>query len=298
MPHLLWGLLGINRAFVETASGFVHVRSAGNGTPIMLLHWTPASSRQYEPILSGLAGLGYAAYAPDHLGYGQSDPRPKPWAIGDYADNIAAVMDDLNIEAAVVVGGHLSAEIAAELSLRHPQKVSKLVLDGSPVWDRTFREEVLATARQPTPDWKEDGSHIAWVWERSLWLQRMWDSGFVLDDDGASLLRNAVVDSMLAQQGDDSADALKNYDMEEALRKVTIPTLALTAETDPLNNCHSKVLRLVDGAVGHTFAGGHPHHHPDKATEYVSVLHRFINNKTEDFETIETAKNTETKSYT
>ncbi|MGY8962680.1 MAG: alpha/beta fold hydrolase [Rhodospirillales bacterium] len=289
-----------HRAFVETPSGFVHVRSAGNGMPIILLHWTPASSRQYTPALSCLANLGYAAYAPDHLGYGQSDPRPKPWAIGDYADNIASVMDGLNIEGAVVLGGHLSAEIAVELSLSHPQKVSRLILDGSPVWDRTFREDVLATARQPTPDWKEDGSHIAWVWERSLWLQRMWDSSFVLDEDGADLLRNAVIDSMLAQQSDDSSDALRNYDMEEALQKVMVPTLALTAETDPLNGCHRKVLELADGAVGYTFVGRHPHHHPNKIADYVSVLHRFISGEIGDFETIETietAKNTEAESY-
>lgn len=286
-----------HRALIETDLGFVHVRSAGHGKAVMLLHWTPASSRQYEPILSGLAHLGYAAYAPDHMGYGQSDPRPTPWAVADYADNIAAVMDKLDIETASVVGGHFSSEIAVELSLRHPDRVTHLVLDGSPVWDRKFREEVLATARQPTPDWSEDGAHIAWVWERALWLQRMWDSGFQLDDAGAGLLRNAVIDSMLAQQSDDSADALKNYDMEAALKQVSVPTLALTAETDPLNNCHAKVLGLVDGAVGFTFKGGHPHHHPEKAETYVHVLNQFLTGNAEDFETSDHGESRATSNY-
>ena len=266
----------IRRTLVETPSGFIHVRTAGSGSPILLLHWTPASGRQYVPVLEELGKAGYAGYAPDHMGYGHSDPRPAPWMVEDYADNIAAVMDGLGLKTAAVVGGHVSSEFAAELALRHPERVTQLVLDGCPVWDRAFRDEVLKVSRQPTPSWTEDGAHIAWVWERSLWLQRMWDSKFELDDEGAALLRDAVIDSMLAQQMDDAAEALRNYDMEAALRKIHTPTLALTAETDPLNNCHEMVLGLVDGSVGHTFSGSHPLHDPEKAGEYADVILSFI----------------------
>jgi len=206
-------------------------------------------------------------------------------------------MIGLGLQSATVGGGHFSAEIATELSLRHPGRVTRLVLDGSPVWDRTFREEVLKTARQPTPDWNEDGSHITWVWERALWLQKMWDSNFVLNDGGAALLRNAVVDSMLAQQSDDSAEALKNYDMEDSLKKVNVPTLALTATTDPLNNCHIKVLEAVDGAVGHTFDGTHPLHDATKAPQYVEVISQFIRGKVDDLETAASTPQPATKSY-
>ena len=266
----------IRRTLVETPSGFVHVRSTGSGSPILLLHWTPASSRLYVPALKEIEKSEYAGYAPDNMGYGQSDPRPSPWWVKDYADNIAEVMDGLGLESTAVVGGHVSSEFAVELSLRHPERVSHLVLDGCPVWDRAFRDEVLKLSRQPAPDWSEDGAHIAWVWERSLWLQRMWDSGFELNDEGAALLRNAVIDSMVAQQMDDATEALREYDMEAALSKVRVPTLALTAETDPLNNCHEKVLELVDGSVGHTFAGGHPMHYPEKAGDYVNVILEFL----------------------
>ena len=266
----------VRRTLVETSAGFVHVRSAGAGRPILLLHWTPASSRQYLPLLRELDGSGYAGHAPDHMGYGQSDQRPAAWWVPDYADNLVEVMDGLGIESAAVVGGHVASEFAVELALRHPERVSRLILDGCPVWDRAFRDEVLKTSRQPAPRWSEDGAHISWVWERSLWLQRMWDSQFELDDDGAALLRNAVVDSMLAQQSDDATEALRNYDMEAALRKVRTPTLALSAETDPLNNCHAKVLELVKGCVGHVFAGGHPLHYPQKAADYAAVILDFL----------------------
>ncbi|MDE0327948.1 MAG: alpha/beta fold hydrolase, partial [Anaerolineaceae bacterium] len=124
--------MSIRRSLVETPSGFVHVRAAGSGSPILLLHWTPASSRQYVPVLDKLGDSGFAGYAPDNMGYGQSDPRPAPWLVKDYADNIAAVMDGLGLESAAVVGGHVSSEFAVELSLRHPERVTHLVLDGCP----------------------------------------------------------------------------------------------------------------------------------------------------------------------
>ena len=37
----------------------------------------PASSRLYIPALEKLGSSGYAGYAPDNMGYGQSDPRPR-----------------------------------------------------------------------------------------------------------------------------------------------------------------------------------------------------------------------------
>jgi pimeloyl-ACP methyl ester carboxylesterase len=242
-----------------------------------MLHWTPWSSLQYVPYLPLLAEAGYAVIAPDHMGYGFSDPRPSRWMVEDYADCLAAVLDDLHIDKAMVAGGHFSSEIAVEFHLRHPDRVTHLVLDGSPVWDQALRDEILKVARQPTPDWNEDGSHIAWVWERSLWLQRMWDKNFEMNDAGAAWIRRAVVESMLAQQSDDSADALRNYDMEAKLKQVSIPTLALTAETDPLNNCHDLVMNLVAGCEGHTFPGSHPHHWPERAKEYADVLIGFLN---------------------
>lgn len=274
----------ITRLFAHTPYGQVHLRVTGEGTPLVLLHWTPWSSRQYMPAMPLLVEAGYQVIAPDHMGYGQSDPRPSAWFVEDYAHCLAAALDHLGVESSAIIGGHFSSEIAVAFHLVYPNRATHLVLDGSPVWDLETRNQVLATARQPTPDWDEDGGHIAWVWQRALWLQRMWDSNFVLDDDGAAWLRTAVIETLQAQQSDDSAEALRAYDMETALKQVTVPTLALTAETDPLNNCHQKVLGAVKGCVGHTFPGSHPHHHPDRAREFADVILRFLDGDTNGFE--------------
>ena len=264
------------RTIVDTPDGQVHVRHAGSGDAVVLLHWTPGSGRQYQHVLSELAARGYRAIAPDHMGFGFSDARPRAWAVGDYAQNIADVMKGLGVASAHIIGGHFSSEVATALALRHPASVKKLVLDGSPVWPRPLREQILASAKPQDPKWSEGGDHIAWIWQRAAWLRKMWDPAFTLSDQTAEALKIAVMENILAGNTDDAAEALRDYDLDMALPRLALPVLALTAETDPLTNCHKDVLRLIPGALGHAFAGAHPLHHTARAAEYVRVLHAFI----------------------
>ena len=73
---------------------------SGAGQPVILMHWTPGSGRQYQHVLGELAALGYQAIAPDHMGFGFSDARPRPWGVGDYAKNILDVMTAMGLESA------------------------------------------------------------------------------------------------------------------------------------------------------------------------------------------------------
>ncbi|MDX2144754.1 MAG: alpha/beta fold hydrolase [Rhodospirillaceae bacterium] len=272
----------VRRAIVDTPEGQVHVRVAGLGEPLVLLHWTPGSGRQYAALLPEMAARGYRAIAPDHMGHGFSDARKHAWTVGDFAENIAHVMTCLGLKDANVIGGHFSSEIATELALRHPTRVKKLVLDGSPVWSREMREKVMATARPTPPRWSEAGDHVAWSWQRALWLQRMWDSQFTLNDTTAGHIKAAMIDALLAGQQDDTAEALKDYDMDAALKKLALPTLAIAAETDPLTNCHADVLSRVPSARGYRFAGSHPLHHVDRAADYARVIHAFFSGSAPD----------------
>lgn len=266
----------ITRLLVETPQGQVHVRALGLGQPVILLHWTPGSGRQYLDVMPELAARGYRVIAPDHMGFGLSDARSRAWSVDDFAQNIADVMTSMGLAGAHVVGGHFSSEVAVALALRHPARVTSLVLDGSPVWSREMRAKVLANARPESPQWSENGDHIAWIWQRALWLRKMWDPSFTLTDSTAEILRTAVLENLLAGDTSDTADALKDYDLDLSLPKLTTPVLALSAQTDPLTNCHGDVLRLVPGARGHVFKGAHPIHDVSRASEYVRVLHAFF----------------------
>jgi pimeloyl-ACP methyl ester carboxylesterase len=266
-----------HRALVNTPDGQIHIRTAGSGDAVVLMHWTPSSSRQYAGVIPRLAELGYRAIALDHLGFGFSDPRPRPFTIADFADTLAQLLDALDIARSHVLGGHVSSEIAAEFALRHPAKTRRLVLDGSPVWTRERREAVLSSARPNPPPWSEAGDHIAWAWQRTVWLQKMWDANFCLDSDtAAEQMRLALIDSLLSGTQSDTAEALKLYDMDHALRRLQHPVLALTATTDPLYSCHTDVMSLVKDVREHIFQGTHPLHSPYGVDDYVRVIDRFL----------------------
>jgi len=70
-----------------------------------------------------------------YRGHGRSAPPrdPRRIAIADLADDLAAVLDDSGIEAAVVVGHSMGVQVALETYRRHPERVRGLVLlCGSP----------------------------------------------------------------------------------------------------------------------------------------------------------------------
>ncbi len=110
-------------------------RTWGKGPPVMLLHGLGASSRYWETLAE--ASSGYAATAPDLLGFGRS-PKP-PDAPYDVACHVAALAP-LLAPGAVVVGHSTGAILAAALAAAYPARIDGLLLLGLPV----FADEAAA----------------------------------------------------------------------------------------------------------------------------------------------------------
>ena len=66
----------IERAFVATRSGRIHMASIGSGFPVLLLHQTPRSWDEYREVLP-LLGRNYHVIAMDTLGFGDSHALPE-----------------------------------------------------------------------------------------------------------------------------------------------------------------------------------------------------------------------------
>jgi pimeloyl-ACP methyl ester carboxylesterase len=115
-------------------------RTWGQGPPVVLLHGLGASSRYWEPLAE--ASSGYAAVAPDLLGFGRS-PKP-PCASYDVACHLEALAPLLPAGAAVVVGHSTGAILAAALAAARPRSVAALLLLGLPAFadEATARREV------------------------------------------------------------------------------------------------------------------------------------------------------------
>lgn len=123
----------VKRGMVRTSAGHVHYREAGEGEVLVLLHATPRSSAMFAPVLPRLAP-DLRVIAVDNLGYGDSDhPAHRP-TVSDYADVLAEVLAALDVQRATVAGLATGAYIAADLALRHPELVERLVLQSCPYY--------------------------------------------------------------------------------------------------------------------------------------------------------------------
>jgi pimeloyl-ACP methyl ester carboxylesterase len=260
------------RGYVDTDAGQVHYRDCGEGPAVVLLHWTPGTSHQYAALLPALAEAGYRAIAPDLPGFGMSCRREGHWPVGEFSANLQQCLDGWGLEQAVLWGGHFAAEIALEVAVSAPERVALLILDGTPAWDEATRRDILAQAKPADPKPREDGSHLTDLWSHLLWEVGLWRPGHAFDDEIGAFAMRLLASRMLADFDWRPARSLLEYDALDALERLTVPLLALTAEQDPLFACHATVLEIVSGARGHVFAGGHPVHDAARVAEYLEPV--------------------------
>ncbi|TXS01830.1 alpha/beta fold hydrolase [Streptomyces sp. col6] len=101
------------------------------GLPVLLIHGHPFNRTLWAPQGQALAEAGYRVITPDLRGYGRSSVTPGKVLLSDFADDLAALLDHLGVERAVVGGVSMGGQIAMEFQRRHPQRVRALVLSGT-----------------------------------------------------------------------------------------------------------------------------------------------------------------------
>ena len=107
----------------------VHI--CGSGPPLVLLHAFPLDHTMWHRVLS-LADQA-RLIIPDQRGFGRStlsDPqKPAIASIAQLADDVAKLLDALDIEEpATIAGISMGGYVAQHTAIRHPEKVSQLIL--------------------------------------------------------------------------------------------------------------------------------------------------------------------------
>jgi len=118
-------------------------RPAAGRLPVVLVHGYGMSSRYMVPLAKRLAAE-HAVYAPDLPGHGRSDDPGFTLSIPELADFLTAWMDAVGIDRAAFLGNSMGCQILAELAVRHPERVDRLILV-SPTVDpaaRSFRRQL------------------------------------------------------------------------------------------------------------------------------------------------------------
>ena len=110
--------------------GEVFIRDTGGpGVPVVLVHgWMFASDLNWGRQYDALAQAGYRVLAMDLRGHGRGLRSSEAFQLVDCADDLAALLDALDVPAALVVGYSMGGPVTQLLALRHPAKVAGFVL--------------------------------------------------------------------------------------------------------------------------------------------------------------------------
>ncbi|MEI5009336.1 alpha/beta hydrolase [Streptomyces sp. PmtA] len=242
----------------------IYFKDWGSGQPVVFSHGWPLTADSWDPQLKLVVDNGFRAVAHDRRGGGRSG---QPWDGNDldtYADDLAAVIESLDLRDVVLVGHSTGGgEVTRYMGRHGTGRVAKAVLLGAipPLMLKTeanpeglpmevfdeIREGVLADRSQYYKDLSapfyganRDGSTVSQGTRDAFWLWSM-----TVGIKGAH----------------DCIKAFSETDLTEDLKKIDVPTLIVHGDDDqivPIVASGDKSSKLVKGAVYKVYPGA-PH---------------------------------------
>ena len=242
----------------------IYYRDWGSGQPVVFSHGWPLSGDAFEDQMFFLASRGYRCIAHDRRGHGRSS---QPWQGNDmdtYADDLATLVNKLDLKDAIHVGHSTGGgEVARYIGRHGTKRVAKVVLIGAvpPLMVKTaanpgglpmevfdqIRASVAADRSQffmdltmPFYGYNRPGAKVSQGVRDSFWLQGMM-AGFP-----ACYF---------------CIKAFSETDQTEDLKKIDVPTLILHGDDDqivPIADSAMLSAKLVKAATIKVYKGA-PH---------------------------------------
>ncbi len=223
---------------IKTRDGTqIYYKDWGTGEPVVFSHGWPLTADAWEDQMVFLTSRGYRCIAHDRRGHGRSS---QPWNGNDmdtYADDLAALVETLDLKNAILVGHSTGGgEVARYIGRHGTKRIAKTVLIGAvpPLMLKTatnpnglpievfddIRASVLADRSQffkdlsaPFYGANRPGAKVSQGLRDSFWLQGM-QAGF-----------KGVLDCI---------KAFSETDFTEDLKKFDVPTLILHGDDDQI----------------------------------------------------------------
>jgi non-heme chloroperoxidase len=242
----------------------IYYKDWGKGQPIVFSHGWPLTADAWEDQMFYLASHGYRCIAHDRRGHGRSS---QPWDGNDmdtYADDLAALVEALDLKDAIHVGHSTGGgEVTRYIGRHGTKRVAKAVLISA------IPPLLLKTPANPNgiPIEVFDGLRAGIIADRA----EFW-KGFAMQFYGYNRpdakISQGVLDSFWLQctmGGFPAAilgsKALSETDFTEDLKKFDVPTLILHGDDDqvvPINITAMRSSKLVPGAILKVYEGA-PH---------------------------------------
>ncbi|MFE3000700.1 alpha/beta fold hydrolase [Nocardia sp. NPDC059246] len=215
------------------------IHGAEGGVPVLLVNALGCDLSIWDAFLNPLTDKGFRVIRHDLRGHGRSPVPVGPYEMRDFGVDILALLDQLGVESAHIVGLSLGAMAALWVACNHPDRVRGMVM--------------CCTSANPgnARMWLDRAMQARTVGMRAIadatvarWFTSAWRAG---NPEPATRMRELI--AATAPEGyAASCEALASFDLSDDLARVIAPTLVLSMGWDPaFTPDHAK--RIVDGIV-------------------------------------------------
>ncbi|CAJ0869046.1 Non-heme chloroperoxidase [Ralstonia sp. LMG 32965] len=234
----------------------------GNGKPVVFSHGWPLNADAWDAQMLFLVQKGFRVIAHDRRGHGRSDQPSQGNNMDTYADDLAALLDALDIQGATLVGHSTGGgEVAHYIGRHGTKRVARAVLIGAvpPI--------MLKTAANPNglPMDVFDGIRKGVADNRSQFYRDLATPFFGFNRPGAEVSQGTI-DAFWAQGMTGGIHGqylcIKEFsevDYTEDLKKIDVPVLFLHGDDDqivPIDNSAKLGVELVKNGTLKVYPGG------------------------------------------
>jgi non-heme chloroperoxidase len=242
----------------------IYFKDWGSGQPVVFSHGWPLVADAWDPQLKLMADNGFRAIAHDRRGGGRSG---QPWDGNDldtYADDLAAVIETLDLRDVILVGHSTGGgEVTRYIGRHGTGRVAKAVLLGAipPLMLKTDANP----EGQPIDAFDEIREGV--LKDRSQFYEDLSAPFFGANRDGANVTQGTRDQFWLwsmsvgIKGAHDCVKAFSETDLTEDLKKIDVPTLIVHGDDDqivPIVASGEKSSKLVRDAVYKDYQGA-PH---------------------------------------
>ncbi|SFK69812.1 alpha/beta fold hydrolase [Geodermatophilus ruber] len=252
-------------SFITTADGTeIYYKDWGEGPVVTFSHGWPLNADAWDGQMLFLAQHGYRVIAHDRRGHGRSSQPTAGNDMDGYADDLAALLNFLNVRDATLVGHSTGGgEVARYIGRHGTSRVAKAVLLSA------VPPLMLQTEANPEglPRQVFDGLRAGVAGDRSQFYKDLAVQFYGANRDGANVSQGLLDQFWLwsmqagAWGAYASIKAFSETDFTEDLTKMDVPTLVMHGEDDrivPVHDSARKSARLLKNAREIYYPGG-PH---------------------------------------
>ncbi|MEJ2251062.1 MAG: alpha/beta hydrolase [Candidatus Lokiarchaeota archaeon] len=209
----------------------------GNKKPIFLIHGFGAKKETWIAQIPELSKK-YRVIIMDNRGAGKSDRPNENYTMKNFADDIAAIMDFLNIEKAHVAGWSFGGMIVQHFALNYPEKLDKLILlftnykgQGIELYKKLRHEDLDLLHEDPEKLFWQ-GARMGYYRKFRKEMENNPSEKFFGIWSVNDLIKESIIDPPTHHDIDNQAVALETHNTLKDLHKIENQTLLIAASHD------------------------------------------------------------------